>query len=98
MTQAKVDNNSKRSRRRRKGKGIGAKVDQFWGDPAALPIPPETVRITKDPAAVIRSIGRPPLSGHETISEHYFEAVCQRAVALASALAAAGELIDPDEL
>lgn len=96
MNQPKGD--VKRSRRRRKGKPGGPKADQFWGDPDLLPAPPETVRITKDPSAVLRSIGRPPLSGHEAIAEHYFEAVCQRSVALASALAAAGELIDPDEL
>ena len=89
----------KRNKRRRKNKNQGAKGGpQFWGDPAKLPDPKETVRITKDPAAVVRSLGRPPLSGHETISEHYFDAVYERSVALASALAAAGELIDPDEL
>ncbi|MFT7598248.1 MAG: hypothetical protein ACI8TP_001169 [Acidimicrobiales bacterium] len=88
----------KRSKRRRKNKGGGAKTGQFWGEVEKLPEPKDTVRITKDPAAVIRSLGRPPLNGHEQIAEHYFEAVYQRSVTLASALAAAGDLIDPDEL
>ena len=56
------------------------------------------MRITQEPAAVIRSIGRPPLTGQETISEHYFAAVYERAVSLSSALAAAADLVDPDEL
>ncbi len=88
----------RRARRRRKSKG-GAKAEAtFWGDATALPPPPESVRITHDPAAVLRSIGRPPLSAPETLSSAYFEAVCQRTVALSRALAAAGDLIDADEL
>jgi hypothetical protein len=46
----------------------------------------------------VRSLGRPPLQGHETIAAHYFEAVYDRSVVLAGALAAAGDLIEPDEL
>jgi hypothetical protein len=56
------------------------------------------VRITTDPAAVVRSLGRPPLSGHHNVAEHYFTAVYERAVTLASALAAAGDLVEPDDL
>ena len=88
----------RRARRRRKSKG-GAKAEAaFWGDSDVLPPPPGSVRITQDPAAVLRSIGRPPLSAPETVSSAYLDAVCQRTVALSSALAAAGELIDVDEL
>ena len=89
---------AKRSKRRRRNKGSGAKAAEFWGDATRLPPPKETVRITKDPAAVIRSLGPPPLHGNERIAEHYFDAVYERSVMLASALAAAAELIDPDEL
>lgn len=91
-------NQQKRSKRRRTKKNSATKSTQYWGEIEKLPPPKDTVRITKDPAAVIRSLGRAPLTGHETISEHYFDAVYQRSVALASALAAAGELIDPEEL
>jgi hypothetical protein len=88
----------KRQKRRRRNKGSAAKAVAFWGDAEKLPAPKETVRITQDPAAVIRSLGRPPLHGSEQIAEHYFDAVYERAVTLASALAAAAELVDPDEL
>ena len=45
-----------------------------------------------------QSLGPPPLPGHESIAEHYFGVVYDRAVATAGALAAAGGLIDPDAL
>lgn len=63
-----------------------------------LPTEHPEIRITDAPAAVPRSLGRPPLPGHETIAEHYFGAVYERAVATASALAAAGGLVDPAAL
>lgn len=56
------------------------------------------MRITDDPAAVARSLGAPPLPGHEKIAEHYFTVVYERAVQTAGALAAAGGLIDPATL
>jgi hypothetical protein len=70
----------------------------FWGDPANLPPPQAGVRITDDPSAVPRSLGAPPLPGHEKVAEHYFRVVFERAVGTAGALAAAGGLIDPDAL
>ena len=66
----------------------------FWGEPDALPAMARDVRITDDPAAVPRSLGLPPLPGHEAVAEHYFTVVYERAVATAGALAAAGGLID----
>ncbi len=85
----------KRGRKRRKPSRGGA---GFWGDPAKLPASTPDVRITDDPAAVPRSLGPPPLPGHEQIAVHYFTAVYDRAVATAGALAAAGGLIDPNAL
>jgi hypothetical protein len=70
----------------------------FWGDPSTLPEPHGDVRMTTDPAAVPRSLGPPPLPGHEMAAEHYFAAVYDRAVTTAGALAAAGGLIDPETL
>ncbi len=70
---------------------------QFWGDPSQLPAP-QDVRITSDPGALPRSLGPPPLPGHEEIAEHFLAAVYDRAVTLAGALAAAGGLIAPEEL
>ena len=70
----------------------------FWGDQAKLPPARTDVRMTDHPAAVPQSLGPPPLPSHESIAEHYFGVVYDRAVATAGALAAAGGLIDPDAL
>lgn len=70
----------------------------FWGDPSQLPPARTDVRMTSDPAVVPRSLGPAPLAGHEVIAEHYFDAVYDRAVTTAGALAAAGGLIDPEVL
>lgn len=51
------------------------------------------VAVTPDPTSTVRSLGKPPLAGRETVAEHYFEAVYQRSVAMAGALAAAGGLL-----
>ncbi len=83
----------RRGRKRRKPSPAG-----FWGDPAKLPTSSADIRMTDDPAAVPRSLGTPPLPGHEQIAVHYFRAVYDRSVATAGALAAAGGLIDPDSL
>ena len=81
----------------------GARTQQettlgFWGDPSQLPAPAPHIRITEDPSAVVRSLGPPPLAGLETIAEHYFSVVYDRAVTLAVALAVAGELVEPESL
>lgn len=70
----------------------------FWGEVDRLPEPSADVRITDDPAAVARSLGAPPLPGHEAIAAHYFTVVYERAVQTAGALAAVGGLIDPETL
>lgn len=86
---------NKRNRKRRKPSHGGT---GFWGDPAKLPAIHADIRITDEPAAVPRSLGPPPLPGHEQIAVHYFAAVYDRAVGTAGALAAAGGLIDPESL
>lgn len=88
----------KRRNRKRRNRSSTKAVVEYWGDDEALPDPRDDIRITTDPAAVARSLGRPPLPGQEQASEAYFAAVYGRAVGLASALAAAGELIEPEEL
>jgi hypothetical protein len=90
--------NKKRGGRARK-KGVSPKAAvEFWGDADAVPRPEHDIRIAKDTSAVVRSLGRPPMGGQDTLAEHYFVAVYDRAVTLASALAAAGDLIEPEEL
>ncbi len=94
--------NSDKSRnsRRRKGprkKKVDPKV--FWGDAEQLAkVPDVKATITTNPSAVVQSLGRPPLSGQQNAAEHYFAAVYDRAVNLAAALAAAGNLIEPEDL
>lgn len=83
---------------RRRGRGRRPEGVGFWGDTAQLPEAKPDIRLTSDPAAVARSLGTPPLPGHEQIAGHYFAAVYDRTVATAGALAAAGGLIEPDEL
>lgn len=85
-------------RRNRKRRNKSKAVVEYWGDNAKLPEPTSDIRITEDPAAVVRSLGRPPLPGQEHASDAYFTAVYGRAVGLASALAAAGDLIEPEDL
>lgn len=83
-------------RGRRGGKTARTPVG-FWGDASELP-PRGDVRIADDRSAAVRSLGPPPLAGHESIAEHYFAAVCDRAVTVAGALAAVGGLMEPEEL
>ena len=85
-------------RRNRKRRNKSKATLEYWGDSSRLPEPSSDIRITRDPSAVVRSLGRPPLPGQEHASEAYFTAVYGRAVGLASALAAAGDLIEPEEL
>ena len=89
-----------RSGRRRKGprkKKVDPRV--FWGDPEQLAeLGSPKAAITSRPSAVVQSLGRPPLSGQQNAAEHYFAAVYDRAVSLAAALAAAGNLIEAEDL
>ena len=73
---------------------LARETQAFWHGSAPLPDSSARITVTEDAAAVVRSLGPAPLSGRETIAEHYFEAVYQRAVSISSALAAAGDLID----
>jgi hypothetical protein len=78
-----------RSARRR-----AAPTRDFWGGEQGEPDAPGLIRPSDDPTAMIRSLGAPPFPGGETIAEHYFAAVYQKAATLATALAAASGLLD----
>ncbi len=79
--------------RRRRGKKQGPAVDEFWGrredQPAAPPIVP-----TREPSAIPRSLGDPPLSSNPAASQHHLAVVYEEAVKAATALAAANGLLD----
>jgi len=101
MARSNRSNKSKGRGQSRRRKGGKNQVDPniFWGDPTKLPtVDPDKVRITTNPVAVVKSLGRPPLSGQQNASEHYFTAVYDRAVNLGAALAAAGNLLAAEDL
>ena len=74
--------------------------DEFWHGAGKMPDPPPKIQVAEEAAAVIRSLGEPPLTGQEEVAKHYFDAVYLRSVNLAGALAAAAEMIgdEDDEL
>ncbi len=69
---------------------------EFWGDPSLLPERDGLLTHAADVRAVINSLGRAPISGHETAAEHWFSLVYERAAFLAGALAVAGGLDQDD--
>jgi hypothetical protein len=80
---------------RRRGRPNKAVVaERFWGSTAEEREAPRPIRPTPDAAALLRSLGEPPLlpqaTAHNTLAVVYGEAV--RA---ATALAAANGLLEP---
>jgi hypothetical protein len=69
----------------------------FWGSENREEEPASLIRPSEDPTAMIRSLGPPPLPSRETVAEHYFVAVYDKAASLAVALAAASGLLDTSE-
>ncbi len=83
----------KPSRRRKSGR---AKATELWAPVPALGDPTPVAPAT-DPAALLRSLGDPPMPGQGAVAEHYLAAVVERAAGLATALAAsAGQLADSE--
>jgi len=70
------------------------KIDRkdFWGNPEALPEPSEPHPQPGDVNALVQSLGRIPLTGHETAAQHWLTLVYERSAVLAGALAAASSL------
>lgn len=86
---------SRRPSKQTKGRGARPTVARdFWGDPESVPDVVTTVRPADDASTLVRSLGAPPLTGHEVIAEHYFRAVFDKASNLAVALAATSGLLD----
>lgn len=89
---------SKRKQARRR-RSPAARSAELWKPVAPIdeiaPISP-----APDPAALVRSLGEPPLQGQGVIAEHYLAAVVEQAAGLATALAAASGLLavaSPDD-
>ncbi len=82
----------KRTKRRRKSNAKAAK--EFWGDLGSLPAEVPRIRVSAEPAAVVASLGKAPLHGHEAAADQYLKVAYQRAVMMAGALAAAADLVE----
>jgi hypothetical protein len=85
------------SRRRRTTANRTTEPRDFWlgaadedGDTV------EPIIRAEQPAAMITSLGPAPLPGRETIAEHYFAAIYDRAATLATAVAASADLLRHD--
>ncbi|MDH3752353.1 MAG: hypothetical protein OEU32_00670 [Acidimicrobiia bacterium] len=97
---AKTDNAQQGNGQRRKGKSGGKQkitARTYWGGHSGEVAEPPVIVPSIDPAAVVRSLGTPPLSGHDTAADAYFAAVYEKAVGLSIALAAAGDLLASDD-
>jgi len=80
--------------RRRRARRQGPPPDAFWGRAEDRPGPPAPVIPTRDPAAIPRSLGDPPLSANPAAAQHHLSVVYEEAVKAATALAAANGLLD----
>ncbi len=80
---------SNRSGQRRRS----APSRDFWGTADLHDQPVAAIRASEHPATLVRSLGPPPFPGGE-VAPHYFDAVYDRAAALAVALAAAAGVFD----
>ena len=86
----------RRRGRRRTGSG-GGRPNDLWRQTPTLD-DPQPIIPAKDPAAVLRSLGTPPLQGHGALVDYYLATVVERAAGVAAALAAtAGVLGTLDE-
>jgi hypothetical protein len=68
----------------------------FWGTEKADDDRHPVISRSDHPTALIDSLGPPPFPGGE-IAQHYFDAVYDRAAALALALAASAGLFEDDD-
>ena len=86
----------RRPKPRRGGRATPRRPADFW---KAWPEPdvPASIVPPDDPAALLRSLGPPPLPGQAS-ADQYLVAVAERASVLATALAAVADLLSvPDE-
>ena len=79
--------------RRRRNRRPAPPADAFWGRPADEAKPPAPIVPTRDPAAIPRSLGDPPLSSNAAAAQHHLAVVYEEAVKAATALAAANGLL-----
>jgi hypothetical protein len=85
------------SKRRRPGASRRVAEQRFWGTAAPAVEPASPIKPTSDPAAVVRSLGPPPLAVDPAVAERHLTAVYEEAVRAATALAAANGLLAEDD-
>jgi hypothetical protein len=85
------------SRRRRSTRNRAGSTTEFWGRFGADDDEPARLTPPDDATPLIASLGPPPLPGRETIAEHYFATVYDKASSLAVALAAAADLLGSED-
>src|SRR6476646_12299307 len=86
-----------RRRRGRRRSGGGARQHDLGRPPPQLD-DPEPIMPAKYPAAVLRSLGTPPLQGHGALVDYYLATVVERAAGVAAALAATAGLLGSPEV
>jgi hypothetical protein len=86
------------ARRRRRGRrrSHGPRNPDLWRASQPLDAPQPIIPAT-DPAAVLRSLGTPPLQGHGALVDYYLATVVERAAGVAAALAATAGLLGSAE-
>jgi len=90
MSRPRNRTNNRRNNRR------NAPRTDLWDDVPELPAP-ASIRPPADPAALVRSLGDPPLGRHSVPGGNAVGAVVERASMLATALAASAGLLATDE-
>ncbi len=83
-------------RRRKKPAAAAADLTKFWGAEVDEPIAP-FIRPTDDPPALLRSLGPIPLTVQEKLAAAQLYAVYEKATQVATAVAAAANLVEIDE-
>ena len=78
------------NQRRRPQNKRPAAVD-IWRSPRPLP-EIERIAVAHEPGALLRSLGDPPMN-NGNVAGHYFNAVIERAAAVAGALALSADLL-----
>jgi uncharacterized Zn finger protein len=92
------------SKRRRPAAARRLAEQRFWGrtddageTEAEAKKAPVQIRPTSDPAALVRSLGAPPLAMDSAVVDRHLTAVYEEAVRAATALAAANGLLASDD-
>ncbi len=86
---------SQRRHRKRNRAPQKPQGSDLWRSTPAVDLP-EPIEPARDPRALLRSLGPPPLPGHQSVGEHYLAAVVERSAHVAVALAAAADLLDDE--